>query len=337
MSAKGKKYTVNKEEYASKMSTQAFAFIAQYYIFIFFFLFFVVVLRATDLNNEYLTQNVLLKPLYQFLRETQLFQTHFYDVSIETFYKSILLFIYTILLVYLMSDMMKANMYQNLYGTIQFQKENNPTKNPTLLSKIQDDPSQDTYTYLWKLYSTLFFVLLYPMIVLYAIRCYDVQNNLITQVAVASILFVPLFYYLTSHLVSMKAVYKTDDLLNYGKKYVEEKDYVYIDLLRNDFNFHLDKILWIPLLLIFVTLFYFMIYYEWKWENRQMKFYLLLLFILIPLILLFFQYSILFGCYTPNNECGILRNGKIKYEVYHEGVRSLYDAFVKYNYLCFPK
>jgi hypothetical protein len=332
-----KNFSVDKADYSWKMITNVIIFLIGYYFFLGIFAGFLVILRATDLNNEYLTQNVIIRPIFQFLRACNFFKANFNDISVETFFKSIMIFIYTILFVLLLKDMVKANIYQNLYSTIQLNKNNNPTKNPNMVTKIKDDPTKDIYSYMFKICSGLIFLLAYPFIVLYMIRCYDVQNNILTQVALVSILFVPVFYYITSHLVAMKKVYKTDDIINYGKKYVEEKDYNYIDLIRNKFNFHFDKVLFIPLFMILISILYFFMYYEFNLDNPQMYAYFLALIIMIPLILCVFNYNVLFSCYTPDNECGIFRNGLIKYEVYHEGIKSYYDALIKYNYSCFPR
>ncbi len=332
-----KKFSLDKAEYSWMMITNALLFLIGYYFFLGIFASFLVVLRATDLNNEYLTQNVLLRPIFQFLRGCNFFKANFSDVSIELFFKSTLIFIYTILFVLLLKDITKTHIYQNLYSTIQFNPNNNPTKNPNMLSKISDNPRNDMYTYLFKICSALIFLLAYPFLVLYAIRCYDVQNNILTQVALVSILFVPIIYYTTTHLVAMKKIYKTDDILNYGKKYVEEKDYPYIDMIREKFNYHFDKVLWIPLFILLITLLYFFMYYEYDISNPQMLTYVMILLVGIPLFLATFNYNVLFTCYTPDNECGIFRDGQIKYEVYHEGIKSYYDALVKYNYLCFPR
>jgi hypothetical protein len=332
-----KKFSLDKADYTWKMITNVIIFFIGYYFFLGIFAGFLVILRATDLNNEYLTQNVIMRPIFQFLRACNFFKANFNDISIETFFKSIMIFIYSILFVLLLKDMVKANIYQNLYSTIQLNPSNNPTNNPNMISKIKDDPTSDIFTYMFKICSGLIFLLAYPFLILYFIRCYDVQNNILTQVALVSILFVPIIYYITTHLVTMKKIYKTDDIINYGKKYIEEKDYPYIDLIRDKLNYHFDKILFIPLFIILITLLYFFMYYEFDLGNTQMMVYFVILIVIIPLILAVFNYNVLFSCYTPDNECGIFRNGLIKYEVYHEGIKSYYDALVKYNYSCFPK
>ncbi len=332
-----KSFSLNKDDYRWSMILRVITFLFKYAIFLSIFIAFLVVLRATDLNNEYLTQNVMIRPLFQFLRSCNFFKANYSDLSVELFFKSTMIFIYTILFLLLLKDMMKSHLYENLFSTVQLNENNNPTKNPLMVSKIKDSPSNDMYSYVIKIYSGLIFLLAYPFIVLYLIRCYDVQNNILTQLAVVSILFVPIIYYVGTHLVSMKAIYKTDDILNYGKKYMEEKDYPFIDALREKFNRHFDQILFVPLLILLITILYFFMYYELNFENNQMMIYGLILLIGIPVLLLVFNYNVLFSCYTPDNQCGIFRNGQIKYEVYHEGIRSYYDALVKYNYSCFPK
>lgn len=332
-----KTFSLDKADYSWKMITNVILFLVGYYFFLGIFTSFLIVLRATDLNNEYLTQNVILRPIFQFLRGCDFYKANFNDVSIELFFKSTLIFIYSILFVLLLKDMSKANIYQNLFSTIQLNGNNNPTNNPNMLSKIKDSPTSDMYTYIFKICSALIFLLVYPFIILYLIRCSDIQNNILTQLAIVSILFIPIIYYTSTHMVTMKKVYKTNDILNYGKKYVEEKDYAYIDFIKEKFNYHFDKIVWIPLFLLLITILYFFMYYEYDISNPQMYAYLLLLVVGIPLLLIIFNYNVLFSCYTPDNECGIFRDGQIKYEVYHNGIKSYYDALVKYNYLCFPK
>ncbi len=330
-------FSLDKAKYTSMMVFGVLYFFLGYLLFIGVYIGFFFVLRATDLNNEYLTQNIILRPLYQMLRKCDFFKESFQEVSIENFFKSILLFIYTILFLLLLKDIMKSHLYNQLFSTVQFNMANNPTNNLEMLSKIQDKPSSDILTYLIKTITGLIFLLGYPFLVLYLIRCYDVQNNIVTQVALFSILFVPIIYYVTTHLVTMKKLYNTNDFMDYGKKYMESKDYAYVDMVKDKFNFNFDKILFVPLLILFVSILYFFMYYEINFENNQMVLYISLFLFIVPAIILIFNYNVLFSCYTDDNECGIFRNGLIKYEVYHNGIKSYYDALVKYNYLCFPK
>ncbi len=332
-----KAYSLDKSAFSRFMIMGVIYFLVAYYIFLGIFTTFLGVMRATDLNNEYLTQNIFLKPLFQFLNKSDLFRANFSDISIEVFFKSILIFIYSILFILLLKDILKSHLYEQLFGTIQFNPNNNPTNNLTMVTKIKDSPFADRLSYIIKIISALIFILAYPFIILYLIRCYDVQNNILTQFAILSLLFVPIIYYATTHLATMKVLYKSKDIMDYGKKYVEEKDYEYINNFKNKFNYNFDTILFIPLLILFISIMYFFMYYEFDYENPLMKSYVLLLLIGLPIIFLIFNYNILFTCYTDDNECGIFRNGLIKYEVYHYGIKSFYDALVKYNYLCFPK
>ena len=333
-------YSLDKNSFSWFMIKGVIYFLVGYYLFLGVFTGFLAIVKATDLNNEYLTQNVILKPIFQLLRACDFFKANFNEISIELFFKSIMIFIYTIIFILLLKDILKSHLYEQLYGAIQFNPNNNPTKNLTMVTKISgpgSSPSVDRLTYIIKIITGLIFILAYPFIVLYFIRCYDVQNNIVTQLAVVSMLFVPVIYYATTHMATMKALYKSKDILDYGKKYVEEKDYEYVDMFKKKFNYHFDTVLFIPLLILFISILYFFMYYEFDYENPLMKSYVLILLIGLPIILLIFNYNVLFSCYTQDNECGIFRNGLIKYEVYHNGIKSFYDALVKYNYLCFPR
>ncbi len=330
-------YSLDKAKYTSMMLFTVLLFFIGYLFFILVYGFFFLTLRATDMNNAYLTQNVILRPIFQGLSKSRFFRENYGTLTIETFFKGILIFIYTILFVLLLKNLMRSHLYKALYGTIQFNPLNNPTNNLTMVTKIADKPTKDIIAYIISIIMGLIMIFAYPFIVLYLVRCYDVENNIATQLAIVSMLFVPIIYYVTSHVVTMKKKYKTMDILNYGKKYVEEKDYAYIDLVRKKFNFHYDTALIVPLILIFTLISYFFVTYEIDLTNTQVQIYLGLIFVVIPVILLVFNYNVLFSCYTDDNDSGIFRNGLIKYEVYKEGIKSYYDALVKYNYTCFPR
>ncbi len=330
-------YSLDKAKYSSMMLFTVLLFFIGYFFFILVYSFFFLTIRATDMNNAYLTQNILLRPIYQGLSKSRFFKENYSTLTIETFFKGTLIFIYTILFVILLKNLMRSHLYKALYGTIQFNPLNNPTNNLNMVTKIQDKPTKDIIAYNISIITGLIFIFAYPFIVLYLIRCYDVENNIATQLAVVSMLFVPIIYFATTFVVTMKKKYKTMDILNYGKKYVEEKDYEYIDLVRKKFNYHYDTTLIVPLILIFALISYFFMTNEINLMNTQTQIYLLLIFILIPVILLVFNYNVLFSCYTDDNDSGIFRNGLIKYEVYKNGIKSYYDALVKYNYTCFPR
>ena len=333
-----KAYSVDKTSFAMMVTMGAILAYGGYAMMTLAYVIFLYIIHATDLNNEYVTQNVFIRPVYQFFRSTKIFENYFLDLSPEKYFKSILVFFYTIIFVLLLRDLMNLQLYYNVYSTIQMNAENNPKKDPTLITKVlKESPYTDTITFITRMITSLAMIFLYPFLVLYIIRCYDVKNNIATQMALISITFVPLLYYLITYMANMKRSYGGSSLLQHGKKYLEEKDFEWIDRMDQNYQFQFNTVLWIPLFIGLLSLFYFIMHYGLKTEAIEVKVCLSILFVIIPILIILINYNILFQCYDDNNVCGIFRNGLIKYEVYHNGIKSFYDAMVKYNYLCFPR
>ena len=136
-------------------------------------------------------------------------------------------------------------------------------------------------------------------------------------------------------LLSKAAFYKKLEVFPGLKKFIEPKDYNFIDFIVNSFNFKIYNV--IPFLfIIFVFCYYVFVHSDFRYEfKKKIIIYIiivLLLFVFVPIFLIFFALSVLFSNNLKNKS-----SGDTITDIKNNGITSMYDLLVKYNYPCFKK
>ena len=134
--------------------------------------------------------------------------------------------------------------------------------------------------------------------------------------------------------LSKASFYKKLEIFNGINKYIQPKDYSFIEYIKNNFNFKFRTIIFF-LFIIFVYTIYKIIYadFDFNIKNKTIIYVLIfiILFIFIPIFIVFFIISSIFNNKYENINKNVIKN------IQENGISGIYDLLVKYNYPCFIK
>jgi hypothetical protein len=242
---------------------------------------------------------------------------------------------YVISLIIILEGLLRNLLYSIYVNIIQVNTNNNPYNNVNCIIKKLDNPIVSTMKN-YMAVITLSIIFLVPFIIPYIISFlkfdnYDIKHNKWFSYMILFLIFYPFIIILLSKGIFFKKLEIFPELNNF----IEIKDYSFIDFITNNFNFKIYNI--IPyLLIIFIFCYYSFIYIEFKYSNMKKYIIYLIFFIVIfgfiPIFLVFFALSLLFNNNYKNNS-----NGNTIDDINNNGICSLYDLLVKYNYPCFKK
>lgn len=259
---------------------------------------------------------------------------HFIGLSQNSYILIIFSYVFAFLII--IESLVKNLLASILVNYIQINKNNNPYNNSECITKIKKNP----FTYINKNYSTIMTQCLYfliPYILPLILRFldfdkYDLKKSWYLKYLVFISIFIPVVLVLINRIVSLFYKDNLDDV----DKFIQNKDTRYINFLRQMFN--------LKFLIIFSFLFIFISFILFHWVygeyntvvSKKYRFYfyivlVLLLFLGVPYILENCALSSLYNVFDKTDLKENIDN------IEKEGVNSLYELIVKYNYPCFKK
>jgi hypothetical protein len=242
---------------------------------------------------------------------------------------------YIITLFIILEGLLRNLLYSIYANVIQVNPNNNPYHNNNCVSKIEDNPNKSTainYTAIISLSFIFFIPFIIPFILwFFNFDNYDIKHTIWIRYVILFLIFYPLIIIL----ISKNVFYKKLEIFTGLQKFIETKDYSFIQFIANNFNFKIYNIITF-LFIIFVYCYYTLIYSDFKYDLKKkvIIFFILfvIIFIFIPIFLVFFALSILFS-----NDLKYNSTGDITIDINNNGITNIYDLLVKYNYPCFIK
>jgi hypothetical protein len=240
---------------------------------------------------------------------------------------------YIISLFIVLEGLMQNHLFSIFLSVIQANPKNNPYNNPNMVTKMEVNAIYDTaknYSMIGSFYLIFLVPFAVPQIMkLFSIDNFDIKKNRWFGIFIFFLLFFPFFF----TLIARPSISKLNIIKNLDG-YIEQKDTPYIDKVSGLFSSNFYS-LSLYLFIVFIFVYLHIIYREYSDNEYSMLKYgviIFLLFILIPLLLIFFNLSILFknfgsDDYTKDIESYIKNNG----------IQNVFSLLVKYNYPCFAK
>jgi len=253
----------------------------------------------------------------------------------------IFLIISTLIGIFILIEALVKNLMSSIIvNFVQENKENNPYNNPNCITKIDEEPS----IYINKNYSKLFslsFLFIIPFLIPYILRFinldrYDIKKTEWIKKFIFIALLFPTIVLLLYRLTGDPSITLFDTI----DKYIQNKDKPYINFMKQMFN--------LKFFILFTFLFIFMIFLCLHWiygninknttGNWKYFYYFVVIisiYFIIPNILATNAVSTLFNIFKKNN----IDNDEMETinSLEKNGVQSLYDLIIKYNYPCFKK
>jgi hypothetical protein len=287
--------------------------------------------------------NILSKKTFQLNIDENSFNymglsTHSYLLIISVFVASFLV---------ILNGLLRNYIYSVLGNIIQVNPNNNPYDNPACIKKTDENPNLKVlanYTSIATL-SVFFFL---PFLVSYVSNIfgfdnYDIKKSYWFNYVVLIIIISPFLLIFGLGTAISEKLNIFPNLL----RLIDEKDYPYVNYITSSFDLKFSTFsVFLFVLFVFAYLVYMYIDFQIQgFKYKALVYFLLflLLFVFIPIFLLFFCYLNIFSSIRPasdinNPPTNAEEAGKNEIDsINKDGVSSLYQLLVKYNYPCFLK
>jgi hypothetical protein len=336
-------YSFNIKKFNNYIATSSVSFYFYYFFLIIFSLFFINYIRLQkykfgDGNESGKTDKNLLSRFKSYTLQSPFDLINlnkggsdYIGLSGNSYILIVISYIISLFIV--LEGLMQNHLFSIFLSIIQANPKNNPYNNPNMVTKMEVNATYDTaknYSMIGSFYLIFLVPFAVPQIMkLFSIDNFDIKKNMWFGVIIFALLFFPFFF----TLIARPSISKLN-IINNLDGYIEQKDTPYIDKVSGLFSSNFYS-LSLYLFIVFIFVYLHIIYREYSDNEYSMLKYgvvIFLLFILIPLLLIFFNLSILFknfgsDDYTKDIESYIKNNG----------IQNVFSLLVKYNYPCFEK
>ena len=247
----------------------------------------------------------------------------------------------------ILNGLLRNYIYSVLGNIIQVNPNNNPYDNQACIKKTNENPNLKVlanYTSIATL-SVFFFL---PFLVSYVSNIFGFDNYDIKKSSWFN--YIVLIIIISPFLLIFGLGAAVSEKLNIFPnlyRLIDKKDYPYVDYIASSFNLKFSTFsVFLFILFVFAYLVYMHIDFQIQGGKYKALVYVLLfllLFVFIPLFLVFFCYLNIFSSIRPSSD---INNPPSSAEeagqkevdsINKDGVSSLYQLLVKYNYPCFIK
>ncbi len=338
-----KQYSINKTDIYKIISENGVLFLFYYLLFLVFSLLFIITIRFQQYLFHGKKENLIEEKLIQFFKSITLNsplgimsileKNDFIGLSPVSYF--IIFSCYAIAFLIILEGYIRTFLFSVVVGIIMLNKDNNPYKNSNMLSKVSESVSKIVSANYTKIYflTLVFFV---PFVIPYLLKFlkmdnYDVKKNFWLSYLIFFLVISPLVFIFISR-ASLSSKLR---VLDGSFKFVEPIDVPFIEHVESVFDSRYTLLCFF--LFILLVFCYTHIVYIMMQPTRSKQFLygfgvFAVLFLFVPFLLLIFTLSVLFSS-LPRKE-----TSKDMYEqIKEEGVSTIYELLIKYNYPCFPK
>ncbi len=337
-------YSFNIKNFNNYITTSSVSFYFYYFFLIIFSLFFINYIRLqeykfgdgneagkTDKNLLNRFKSYTLQSPFDLMKLNNNKESNYIGFSANSYILIVISYIFSLFIV--LEGLMQNHLFSIFLSIIQANPKNNPYNNPNMVTKMEVNATYDTAKN-YSMIASFYLIFLVPFAVpqimkLLSIDNFDIKKNSWFGILIFFLLFFPFFF----TLIARPSISKLN-IINNLDGYIEQKDTQYVDKVSGLFSSNFYS-LSLYLFIVFIFIYLHIIYREYSDNEYSMLKYgviIFLLFILIPLLLIFFNLSILFknfgsDDYTKDIESYIKNNG----------IQNVFSLLVKYNYPCFEK
>ena len=341
-------YSLNKNDFHTILKGGITYFIPHYYILVIISLLYIYTIKYkqyffSDRDEKYKTDKDIIhffksitynSPL-DILKVSESVKNDDKFVGLSNISYIYIIVAYIITFIIILEGLIRNLLYSIYVSIIQVNPNNNPYKNNDCITKIKDNPYIKTiqnYSAVLSMSLNFLVPFLIPFLISFLkFDNYDIKHNKWMSYIILYLVFFPLI----TVLLSRATFYKKLEIFPDLERFVETKDNSFIKFIINNFNFKISTII-IFIFVIFVYCYYTLVYSDLKYTiMNKIIIYLIifsLLFIFIPIVIIFFSLSLLF-----DNKINNKTSNNVIDNIKNNGICSLYDLLVKYNYPCFFK
>ena len=342
-------YSLNKNDFYKILTGNLIYFIPYYYALLFISSIFLITIRFkkyyfSDRDEQYRKDEDIVHYFKSITFNSPFKIINLYEdekdndkyIGLSSSSYLIIIVSYCITFIIILTGLIRNLIYSIYVNMIQTNPNNNPYKNINCVTKINESSLISTIANYSSIIS-ISFIYLVPFIIPFLIKFFKFDNYDIKKSSWFGylILYCLLFPFINV-LLSKVAFYSKLEIFPLLNKFLEKKDYDFVNFIKNNYNFRI-RFLLILILIVLIYGFYVIVFADFKYErNDKIKLYLLIflaLFIIIPLVIFFFSINLVFS----NNFKDKVKHSELIKNIKDDGVQSLYELLVKYNYPCFFK
>ena len=342
-------YSLNKNNFYEILVGGIIYFIPYYYALIIISVLYIAYIKYkkyifSDRNKEYQVEE---ESIYFF--KTITFSSPFNILSLSENYKDkdkyvglsefsylYIVIAYTITFMIILEGLIRNFLYSIYVNIIQVNTNNNPYNNVNCVQKIADSSYLSTVANYTGVMS-ISFIFLVPFCIPYLVRFlkydnYDIKKSIWLPYGILFLVFFPIIMVV----ISKASFYKRLEIFSSLNKFVESKDYNFIKFISDNFSFrYFSYVLYIFIIVSYCIYKFIFADFKYTFKKKIVVYILiaLILFVFLPIIILFFSFANIFA----NNYKDNLNRKDIVNGINKNGVSSLYELLVKYNYPCFFK
>jgi hypothetical protein len=335
-------YSLNKNDFYKVLTGTLIYFIPYYYVLLIISVIFLITIRFTKLVaydntsiNNYFYAITFNSPFKILQLEKKTLDGNSY-VGLSGYSYLILIVFYMITVILILKGLIRNLIYSIYVNIIQLNSNNNPYRNVNCVTKIKDNAIVVTLlNYAGIISMTLVFFI--PFIIPYVIKLfkmdlYDIKKSSWFPYVILYLLLFPFI----NVLISQGVFYTKLEIFNGLNRFLEKKDYPFVKFIKNNFNFRIRYLI-VLIFIVFIYAFYVILYSYHKYDSSTLwKIYgiiFLALFIIVPVVIFCFSINMIFS----NDYQDKVKHSELINNINKDGVQSLYELLVKYNYPCFFK
>jgi hypothetical protein len=335
-------YSLNKSDFYKVLTGTLIYFIPYYYGLLIISIIFLITIKFTKLvaydntpiNNYFysITYNSPFKILQ--LEKKTLNGDSYVGLSGNSYLMLIIFYMITVILI--LKGLIRNLIYSIYVNMIQINHNNNPYNNINCVSKIKDNAIVSTLIN-YAAMTSMTIVFFIPFIIPYIIKffkmdLYDIKKSTWFPYLILYLLLFPFI----NVLISQGVFYKKLEIFDGLNKFLERKDYPFVKFIKNNFNFRIRYLI-VLIFIVFIYSLYVILYSYHKYDITKLSMIYaiicLALFIIIPIVIFCFSINMIFS----NDYEEKVKHSDLINNINKDGVQSLYELLVKYNYPCFFK
>ena len=342
-------YSLNKNDFYKILVGGITYFIPYYYALIIISVLYIAYIKYkkyifSDRNKEYQVEedtihyfkSITLGSPFNILSLSEQYKDNDKYIGLSDFSYLYIVIAYSITFMIILEGLIRNLLYSIYVNIIQVNINNNPYNNVNCVQKISDSSYLSTIANYSGIMS-ISFIFLVPFCIPYLIKFlkydnYDIKKNVWLPYCILFLVFFPIVMVI----LSKASFYKKLEIFSSLNKFVETKDYNFIKFISNNFSFRYFSYL-IYIFIVVTYCIYKFIFADFKYSfKKKIAVYILIaliLFVFLPAVILFFSFANIFA----NNYKDNLDRKNIVEGINKNGVSSLYELLIKYNYPCFFK
>jgi hypothetical protein len=319
----------------SEQDKSSVSFFIYYYLSLFISLIFLYTIRVQKYKNDEGREDIKIKNYLQTLKmcspyqiiDYQIYDKEYIGFTANSYF--FIIFFYAISLLVIIYNFANNYLFNIITSSIQSNKNNNPYKNPNMVTKSNTDNSTEVIKNNSKIfgYLLIFFVpfLIPHFLKLFKLDNYDVKTNIIVKSIIFILLFFPFIF------VINLLFFKNINIIKKINTFLETKDYEYNKKIEKQ-----NIITSFPIYYFILIIFIFSFYYIMKLSINNNNLINIIIAILLLFVIPYIIYKNVLCTQLANFNTKLFDSSNIT-KYLSGGIKDMLSLIIKYNYPCIKK